>query len=72
MLKPIRKALNGTEYWDTKKKLVVITPNSEEKVKPLKDMTVPQLKQYAADHKIEIPAEVTKKEDIVQLLSDVQ
>lgn len=69
MLKPIRKTPNGTEYWDTKKKLVVI---SKEEAKPLKDMTVPQLKQYAVDHKIEIPAEITKKEDIVQLLSDAQ
>lgn len=32
-------------------------------------MTVPQLKEYAAANEIEIPADITKKDDIVNYLT---
>lgn len=35
---------------------------------PYKKMTVKELKQYAIDHEIEIPSEVTKKDDILSLI----
>lgn len=38
----------------------------------LKDMTIPELKEYAAAHDIEIPSDVTKKADIIKLLSDAE
>lgn len=37
----------------------------------LKDMTVAQLKEYAAAHDIEIPKDA-KKDDIIKLLSDAE
>lgn len=36
----------------------------------IKDMTVKQLRAYAAELEIEIPSDVTKKDDIIALLSD--
>lgn len=35
----------------------------------LDDMTVKELREYAAELNIEIPADVKKKEDIIELLS---
>ncbi|MBJ7985830.1 Rho termination factor N-terminal domain-containing protein [Bacillus cereus] len=35
----------------------------------LEDMTVKQLREYAGELDIEIPADVKKKEDIIELLS---
>ncbi|MBF8418936.1 hypothetical protein [Heyndrickxia coagulans] len=68
MLKPIRKTLTGQiEYWDTEKKLVVVGSGGSD---DLSAMTVAQLKEYAANHNVTIPATVTKKEDIIKLLSD--
>lgn len=74
MLKPIRKTLTGQiEYWDTEKKLVVVGSASSgvvENAVDLNTMTVAQLKEYAANHNVTIPANTTKKEDIIKLLSD--
>ncbi|WP_263704470.1 hypothetical protein [Bacillus thuringiensis] len=36
---------------------------------PFNDMTVKQLREYADELSIEIPADVKKKEDIIELLS---
>lgn len=36
------------------------------------EMTIPQLKQYANDNNIELPADVKKREDIVKFLTDAQ
>ncbi|PTC15424.1 hypothetical protein [Bacillus wiedmannii] len=36
---------------------------------PFNDMTVKQLREYADELDIEIPADVKKKEDIIELLS---
>ncbi|NEX77382.1 hypothetical protein G4Z05_00510 [Bacillus thermocopriae] len=79
MLRPIRKTAAGIEYWDTKAKKVVVggvnlvdrtdTPVNEIN---LSEMTVRQLRQYAADHDIDIPSDVTKKDDIIKLLSEVK
>ncbi|MEK3822104.1 hypothetical protein MKY20_23765 [Cytobacillus sp. FSL W8-0315] len=36
------------------------------------DMTIKELRAYAADHKVDIPAEVKKKDDIIKVLSDAE
>lgn len=41
-------------------------------VSDLNELTVPQLRKYAANSGIEIPADVKKKGDIIKLLSDEQ
>ncbi|MEW9578126.1 hypothetical protein U9K47_22705 [Bacillus toyonensis] len=38
-------------------------------VPPFNDMTVKQLREYADELGVEIPADVKKKEDIIELLS---
>ncbi|PFT90000.1 hypothetical protein COK66_22910 [Bacillus cereus] len=42
---------------------------SDVKVIELDDMTVKELRDYAASINVEIPADVKKKEDIIKLLS---
>lgn len=43
-----------------------------EPIVTFEDMTVKELKAYAAEHQIELPSDVTKKDDIIQMLSDVE
>ncbi|UQX56732.1 Rho termination factor N-terminal domain-containing protein [Cytobacillus pseudoceanisediminis] len=38
----------------------------------LEDMTIKELRSYAAEHNVEIPAEVKKKDDIIKVLSDAE
>lgn len=40
-------------------------------VHSLESMNIPQLKKYAADNNIEIPAEAKKKEDILKAINEV-
>lgn len=35
-------------------------------------MTVPQLKEFAVEHEIEIPSDITKKDDIIKFLTDAE
>ncbi|MBH0166266.1 hypothetical protein IHV12_15190 [Fictibacillus sp. 7GRE50] len=35
-------------------------------------MTVPQLKEFAAEQEIEIPSDITKKDDIIKFLTDAE
>ena len=84
MLKPIRKTLTGqVEYWDTEKQLVMVVADKEDMVVTadkqtfheseiinFSNMTVKELKQFAADHDIDIPSDITKKDDIIQYLTD--
>ncbi|MEK5106530.1 hypothetical protein MHI57_07140 [Cytobacillus sp. FSL K6-0129] len=66
----MRKTAQGNEYWDTKEKKVVFVPVGS--VSPsLESMNIPQLKKYAADNNIEIPAEAKKKEDILKAINEV-
>ncbi len=41
-------------------------------VTDLNELTVPQLKEYAANSGIEIPSDIKRKEDIIKLLSDTE
>ncbi|MCJ7840520.1 hypothetical protein MUB24_06210 [Lederbergia sp. NSJ-179] len=41
-------------------------------VTDLSKLTIPQLKEYAANSGIDIPADVTRKDDIIAYLSDTE
>lgn len=43
-------------------------PEQEDEKRELEDMTVSELKKYAKDKNIDIPADVKKKDDIVKFL----
>lgn len=47
-------------------------PEPIDDVMVLDDMTVKQLKQYAADNEIVIPDGVTKKPDIIKVLTEAE
>jgi hypothetical protein len=38
----------------------------------LEDMTIKELRAYAAEHNVDIPSEVKKKDDIIKALSDAE
>lgn len=91
---PIRKTINGTEYWDTEFKKSILVPTGVEPdfevtenpkslltsstvddqpdgpITSFADMTIKELRVYAKENEITIPAEIKNKEDIVIFLND--
>lgn len=82
----IRNTVSGTEYWDTEEKRTLFVAKGEE-VKELSSkkeylgepvftdlskLTVTELREYATQNDIEIPADIKKKDDIVKFLSDAK
>jgi hypothetical protein len=45
---------------------------ADEDVINFSKMTVPQLKEFAAEQEIEIPSDITKKDDIIKFLTDAE
>jgi hypothetical protein len=83
MLIPIRKTAAGIEYWDSEEKRVVVggvdlassedttavaNKSSNEEVLNFSEMTVAQLKQFAAENNIDIPSDVKNKQDLITFL----
>ncbi|MEK5107046.1 hypothetical protein MHI57_09740 [Cytobacillus sp. FSL K6-0129] len=66
----IRKTAQGKEFWDTKEKKIIFVPVSSNQPS-LESMNVKQLKKYAADNNIEIPADAKKHEDILKAINEV-
>ncbi|MGE8080498.1 hypothetical protein [Peribacillus loiseleuriae] len=44
--------------------------DNEDDVMNFSKMTIAELKEFAVEHKIEIPADITKKDDIIEFLVD--
>ncbi|WP_018664607.1 hypothetical protein [Heyndrickxia acidiproducens] len=45
-------------------------PINQDDIMNFSDMTLKELKQFAVENKIEIPAEITKKDDIIAFLTE--
>ncbi|MCM3411474.1 Rho termination factor N-terminal domain-containing protein [Metabacillus litoralis] len=60
------------EVTENPKSMVIGKDNSKDDAVTinLEDMTIKELKAYASELEVEIPSDVTKKEDIIKLLSD--
>lgn len=83
MLKEFRKTSNGTEYWDTKAKRIVIVgvDEGEDQTVTLNteaskfegidfdSMQVKELKEFAEQHGIDIPKSMTKKELVIERIT---
>lgn len=65
----------GFEVTENPKSMIMGVDLANEKdltvVHSLESMNVKQLKKYAADNNIEIPADVKKQEDILKVLNEV-
>ena len=57
----------GVDLANDPDKVVVINPLMD-----FESMTVKQLKEYAESNDIEIPADIIKKDDIINFLSDTE
>ncbi|RIJ65520.1 hypothetical protein [Rummeliibacillus sp. POC4] len=85
MLKEFRKTSNGTEYWDTEAKRIVIVGEDfaegedQTVTKNIKlnkfegidfdSMQVKELKEFAEQHGIDIPKSMTKKELVIERIT---
>ena len=80
-----RDTVAGKEFWDTELKKTILVPFGSkadaqaavetiivptENTPSFDDMTIKELKQYAEDNTIDIPSDVTKKDDIIAFLVD--
>ncbi|MCQ6356416.1 Rho termination factor N-terminal domain-containing protein [Bacillus cereus] len=61
----------GFEVTENPESIVLVDESESEHTEEvfLDDMTVKELREYAAELNIEIPSDVKKKEDIIELLS---
>lgn len=85
MLKEFRKTSNGTEYWDTEAKRIVIVGEDfaegedQTVTKNIKlnkfegidfdSMQVKELKEFAEENGIDIPKSMTKKELVIERIT---
>lgn len=78
MFKKYRVTSNGTEYWDTEEKRIVVMQKEiedneqQEQVHVdtlginLEEMTVKELKDFAESQGIDIPKSMTKRELVIE------
>ncbi|MGH0788227.1 hypothetical protein ACQVTU_10735 [Bacillus cereus] len=70
MIVETRKTIVDTEYWDTAEKRSLFVPTGEAGTELiLHNKAIKELCEYADELGIEIPDDVKKKKDIIDLLS---
>lgn len=83
VLKEFRKTSNGTEYWDTKSKRIVLgvdlakdkdgvdisTETNKFEGIDFDSMQVKELKEFAEQHGIDIPKSMTKKDLVIERIT---